>query len=183
MRECAFRAITATATAALLSACAASSEQRAPTYPTAQQRVPPRSAPAPAASAATFVATSGSIELLIIRSSELALQRSAAARIRDFAEIMIRDHKGTSAQLSFAGRRLNLLPSASLQPREQAALDSLSAAPDFDATFVRLQRTAHQNLLALDQAYAAQGRSPTVRPVAQAAIPIEQRHLRLLAYL
>ena len=96
---------------------------------------------------------------------------------------MIDDHKGTSAQLSLEGRRLNLLPSATLAVGEQAMLDGLQASSAFDADFVRDQRAVHQRLVALDTAYAASGGSPTLRPVASAALPIEQRHLRLIAYL
>ena len=96
---------------------------------------------------------------------------------------MIRDHKGTSGQLSLEGRRLNLLPSASLRPSEQAMLDALQASSRFDEDYVRDQRTIHQKALALDSAYVANGRSPTLRPVAASALPTEQRHVRLLGYL
>jgi putative membrane protein len=121
------------------------------------------------------------MDLFVIRSSELALQRSSSARVRDFATRMIEAHKGTSAQLSLAGRRLNLLPSATLQPQHQAMLDALAASSSFDADYVRDQRTVHQRAVALDSAYAARGASPTLRPVAAAALPIEERQLRLLA--
>jgi putative membrane protein len=96
---------------------------------------------------------------------------------------MIEDHKGTSAQLSLEGRRLNLLPSATLRPSEQAMFDSLTSSGRFDAEYVRDQRIVHQRVVALDLAYAANGSSPTLRPVAAAALPIERRHLRLIAYL
>jgi putative membrane protein len=134
-------------------------------------------------SSADFVATSGSIDLFAIQSSELALQRSTSSRVREYAETLIRDHKGTSAQLSLAGRRLNLLPSATLEPREQAMLEQLQQSPNFDETYVHLQRETQQRALALYQSFAARGDSPTLRPVAQADIPIIERHLRLLAYL
>lgn len=96
---------------------------------------------------------------------------------------MIADHKGTSGQLSLEGRRLNLLPSATLATGEQAMLDGLQATGQFDADYVRDQRAVHQRLVSIDSAYAASGTSPTLKPVASAALPIEQRHLRLIAYL
>lgn len=135
------------------------------------------------ASAAEFVAASGSVDLFVIRSSELALQRSSSARVRDFAARMIEAHKGTSGQLSLAGRRLNLLPSASLRPAHQAMLDALANSASFDADYVRDQRLVHQFAIGLDSAFAGKGRSPTLQPVAAAALRIEQDHLRLLAYL
>ena len=145
---------------------------------------PPVATPSqPAPSAAVFVATNGSIDLFVIRSSALALQRSSSPRVRDFASRMIAAHKGTSAQLSLAGRRLNLLPSASLRPAEQAMLDALEASGSFDADYIRDQRRVHQEAIALDSAFAANGPSPTLKPVASAALSIEQKHLKLLAYL
>jgi putative membrane protein len=96
---------------------------------------------------------------------------------------MIQDHKGTSGQLSLEGRRLNLLPSATLRPGDEAMLDALAASNRFDADYVRDQRLVHQRAIDLDSGYAARGTSPTLRPVAQSALPIEQRHLRLIAYL
>jgi putative membrane protein len=137
----------------------------------------------PPISAAAFVAENGSIELFVIRSSELALQRSSSARVREFAQRMIDDHKGTSGQLSLEGRRLNLLPSAKLAAGEQGMLDGLQSSGHFDADYVRDQRAVHQRLISIDNAYASKGSSPTLRPVASAALPIEERHLRLIAYL
>jgi putative membrane protein len=130
-----------------------------------------------------YVAASGSIDLFVIRSSELALERSSARRVRDFAAAEIEAHKGSSAQLSLAGRRLNLLPAAILRPSEQQMLDALGRAPDFDAAYVRQQRLVHQEALAQDRNYAASGQSATLRPVALAAVELVQRHLAMLAYL
>jgi putative membrane protein len=143
-------------------------------------------APRPAVTtpaAADYVAASGSIDLFVIRSSELALERSSSRRVRDFAAAMIEAHKGTSAQLSLAGRRLNLLPAAALRPSEQQRLDALGQAADFDATYVRQQRLIHQQALALHQDYAARGQSATLRAVALATAPIMRRHLAMLAVL
>ena len=94
--------------------------------------------------------------------------------------MMIRAHTGTSAQLSFAGRRLNLLPATVMQPRHRAMIGQLSASGDFDAAYRRQQLAAHEDALRLHSGYAARGRSPTLRPVAANAVPIIRRHLALL---
>ena len=133
-----------------------------------------------AVSDTAFVANNGSFDLFVIRASELAAQRSSSQRVRDLAQTFIADHKGTSGQLSLEGRRLNLLPSATLQAREQAMLDGLQTSGNFDADYVRDMRNVHQQAVAMDSAYKTRGRSPTLRAVAASALPIEQRHLRLL---
>jgi len=166
-----------------LAGCAHEEPRLAP--PATSQRTPPspRAARPQPATAAAYVALAGSIDLFVIRSSELALQRSSSSRMRDFATQEIAAHRGLGSQLSFAGRRLNLLPSATLQPEHQELLDRLETAPNFDAAYRQEQLQVHRQALTLHSNYAASGRSPTLRPVAAAAVPIIQRHLRLIGYL
>ena len=134
-------------------------------------------------SPATYVAQAASIDLFAIRSSELALVRARSAGVRDFATRMIAAHQGTSAQLSLARRRLNLLPPASMLPQQQAMYDELETAGDFDAAYLRLQRAVHGAALALHGSYAANGTSPTLRLVAQNAAAVERSHLDMLRRL
>ena len=134
-------------------------------------------------SPATYVAQAASIDLLVIRSSELALVRSPSRGIRDFASRMIAAHQGLAAQLSFAGRRLNLLPSAAMLPQHQAMYDALDSSGDFDNAYVRLQRRSHGAALSLHSEYAARGTSPTLRPVAENGTAVERSHLDMLRRL
>jgi putative membrane protein len=166
-----------TAVAALALAGCATSE---PAAPVERPRPSPVLPVAPAISAAVYVAAASSLDLFAIRSSELALARASDPRLRDFARMVEDAHEGTSAQLSFAGRRLNLLPSASLLPEHQAMLDALAASPDFDNAYRRQQLKVHEEALSLHSGYARSGTSPTLRPVAAAAVPIVQRHLARL---
>ena len=80
-----------------------------------------------------------------------------------------RDHTGIAAQLNLAGRRLNLLPSASLLMLDQVMLDGLSRASDFDLAYRRTMRSAVENCISAHGAYATVGGSPTLRPVARFA--------------
>jgi putative membrane protein len=134
----------------------------------------------PALATAAYLALAVSTDLFEIRSAELAARRASNPRLREFARRMIADHHGTAAQLSFAGRRLNLLPSATLNPEHQAMLNELAAATDFDRTYLRQQLAVHQTALAIHSSYAARGPSPTMRPVAANAAPIVRRHLQEL---
>ena len=139
---------------------------------------PPRLGPA--VSDAAYMASAASIDLFEIQSSQMVLSRSRHVANREFAEMMIRAHNGTSAQLSMAGRRLNLLPPATMQPRHEAMLAELSSSGNFDTTFRRLQIAVHEEALRLHSNYAERGASPTLRPVAANAVPIVGRHLRML---
>jgi putative membrane protein len=137
----------------------------------------------PAPSGRDYLAQAASLDLFAIEASNLALQRARNPRIRDFASLMIRAHGGTSAQLSFAGRRLNVLPSTRMLAYHQAMLDELSASSDFDAAYRRKQIAVHQAAVKLHGDFAARGASPTLRGVARNAVPIEVMHLKLLRRL
>ena len=130
--------------------------------------------------AADYMAAASSIDLYEIRSAELAMTRAVDPKHRDYARTMIADHQGTSAQLSMAGRRLNLLPRATLLPAHQAMIDELSASADFDATYHRQQMAVHEAALKLHSNFAARGESATLRPVAANAAQIVRRHLEAM---
>jgi predicted outer membrane protein len=148
----------------------------------------PRMVPAPSPSRAEvlplspadYVATASSIDLFVIQASQLALTQGRGARLREAATILTADHGGTSGQLSFAGRRLNLLPSATMLPRHQAMFDELRSAADFDAAFKRSMIAVHEQGFRIHGDFAAAGGSPTLRPVAELAFPAMRRHLEML---
>ncbi|HEY6047642.1 MAG TPA: DUF4142 domain-containing protein [Sphingomicrobium sp.] len=168
--------IAVAAGALALAACASNAPQ------------PPRRAYLPASqqaavSAATYVAQGASIDLFVIRSSELALVRSPDAAVRDVAARFIADHQGTAAQLSLAGRRLDLLPGANMLPQHQAMYDELAASSNFSATYKRQQLAIHGAALRLHGDYSVIGGSATLRPVAANAAAVERRHLAMLGQL
>lgn len=160
----------------LVAGCASGSQRPAPVpvrQPSGVQAIPAVVALSPAA----YVAAAASADLFVVRASELALQRLGSERDRALAETLIRGHEGMSAQLSLSGRRLNLLPSASLLPQHQARLSELMASPDFAGTYRREMLTVQQELLGLHDGFATKGSSPTLRPVASAAAATVRRHL------
>ena len=133
--------------------------------------------------ASAYLLKVASIDLYEIRSGELALQQSGSAGNRAYAERMIEEHRGLAAQLSMAGRRLNLLPPTTLQPEHQQWLDQLVATTSpahFDATYRRQQMVAHDVSYRAHAAYAYGGDSPTLRLVARSAAGIEQEHGRVM---
>lgn len=169
-------ALLAPACALTLAGCATRGPQPSPpSHPPSYAAPLPRSV-----SPATYVAQAASIDLFVIKSSELALNRSGNSAIRSFASRMIAAHQGTAAQLSLAGRRLDLLPSAALLPQHQAMYDELQASGDFDRAYVRQQRAIHGASLSLHSSFASQGSSPTLRPVAANAAAVERSHLAML---
>ena len=124
-----------------------------------------------------------SVDLFEVRSSQLAQSRASNGQLRAVAAMLLESHEGTAAQLSFAGRRLDLIPSATLLPVHQSMLDELAASASFDSTYRRQQVEVHRVAVKLHGDFAARGESPTLRPVAASAVRIERAHLDRLRAL
>lgn len=158
-----------------------------------RERIPPprvgKAVPlSPANSAALtsperFVTLVAADTMFAIQASEIAVSRASDSRLRSVADGIARDQLGISAQLSFAGRRLNLLPSATVLPRHRAMLDELRTAANLDATYKRQIGAVLGEALALHRAYAVRGSSPTLRPVSAMAAPIIGREVAAMRKL
>jgi putative membrane protein len=137
-----------------------------PPRPAPPVAVIPKTAPQ---SAEDYVRLESSRSLLAVRASELAMTRSTNGRALQVASRLKADHTGIASQLSMAGRRLNLLPSATMLMPDQALFDGLSRASDFDSAFLRTMRSLVENCSRAHASYADNGSSPTLRPVARFA--------------
>ena len=167
---------TAVLTAALLAGCA---PKKAPPPPVV---TPPVARPA-ALDPESYMAFTASSALLAVRASNFAEARGSTAKIKKLASQIVMDQTGVGAQLSFAGRRINLLPSARPLPEHQAMLDRLAAAADFDETYKAQLTKVLRDAAAAHRAFEASGDSPTLRPVAAFAAPVCEKNLAALQKL
>ena len=133
-----------------------------------------------ALSSAAYVAMASSIDLYQVKAAQLALERAQDPANRAFAERSLSAAQGTSAQLSLAGRRLNLLPTPTLNPEHQAMLDALAVTSDFDNTYRAQQNIVLQEGVRIHSSFAKAGQSPTLRPVAVNAESVMRANLQAL---
>jgi len=130
-----------------------------------------------------FLSQAGSANQFEITSSQLALQASQNAAVRNFANVLIADHTQLGQQVTAAALSARLQPPpTTLLPAQQAALDQLRAAgagPSFDMAYQQAQIVAHQQAIQLMQNYATSGDVPVLRTAAAGAIPMMQRHLAM----
>ena len=127
--------------------------------------------------APAYVAMAASSDMFEIESSRMALQRTRMPMLRMHAEMMIRDHTNTTAQLTAAARSAGLGVSMQILPMHAAMLNELSRSTNFDATYRNQQILSHRQALALHENYARRGDVPQLRGVAAAAVPIVRGHL------
>ncbi len=162
--------------AALLIAGCASQEARAPATPAAVAVTPLAAALAPA----VYMQVAASSALFAIRASELAASRSSNPRLRSVARTIAQDQRGIGSQLNYAGRRLDLLPSATLTSAQAADLNRLNSSSNVDALYRQLMAPVLSQALQAHSAFAVRGSSPTLRPVAKMAAPATRRNLEQL---
>lgn len=160
-------------TAALLAGCGGGP---APAPRPARPFVLP-SVAATALSPAIYMQIASASSLFAVRASELAATRAGNDRVRSAAQAIVRDQNGVAAQLSFAGRRLELLPGAALTDAQAAELERLRLSSDFDSDYRRAVGGELARALEAHQAFARSGASPTLRPVAEMAAPVTRRNL------
>ena len=125
---------------------------------------------------------SASGNMFEIESSRLAQQRSQNPMVRQFADMMIRDHTQLMNQMRPVAARLGLNPDAmAMAPHHRDMLERLSNAGSgaaFDAAYHQAQLAAHQEALSLHRNYAANGDNPDLRTLAGAAVPVIESHLQ-----
>jgi predicted outer membrane protein len=169
-----FRKIAATGLAGTALVVAGCSSSPRPAAPQSTFVLPSTAA---ALTPAIYMQLASSSSLYAIRASELAMQRSQSNRVRTAARAIIADQGGVGSQLSYAGRRLDLLPTATLTAQQAADLERLTTTANFDEDYRRTVGATLSRSLEAHQAFARAGSSPTLRPVAEMAAPVTKKNL------
>ena len=139
-------------------------------------------APAPVPSAADFVARASAGDLFEVQSGQLAQGRAASPEVKAFAANLVRDHTRSSQELKKAvaesGQSIGAGQAATAEL--QAAMTAMTAAApgEFDRAFMRAQVNAHEQALALLQAYAQDGDVPALKAYASEAAGVVLHHLK-----
>ena len=163
-------------TAALLTGCAPK-QAPPPPAPVAPAR------PTVALDPESYMAFTASSALFGVQASRMAEARGSTNKVKKFASTVVMDQTGIGAQLSFAGRYIDLLPSSRPLPEHQQMLQMLATATDFDGTYKAQLARVLREAAAAHRAFEASGDSPTLRPVARFAAPVCEKNLAALQKL
>ena len=151
-----------------------------------RQPAPPPAPPPPAVdpssplAAPTYMRLAASGDQFEIQSSQLALQMSTNAAIRNYAQMLVNDHSRMSADLVATAQAAGLVPpTPTLLPQHAQLLQQLHMSPPgaFDESFRNMQVIAHEQALQLHQNYASAGDNAALRAVAARAVPVIQAHM------
>ncbi|MBL8551961.1 MAG: DUF4142 domain-containing protein [Hyphomonadaceae bacterium] len=166
---------------ALLAGCGQAPNTTASTTTTTEQAAPVGPPMQAQITLAEFVEKAATSDLFEVEAGRLAAQRTRTAAIRDFANMMVRDHTATSERLKtiLASTPAAPTPPAALDAAHQQKLTDLrNATPDrFDEIYLDQQTEAHENAATLLRDYAARGDTPAVSQFASETLAKVQAHL------
>jgi putative membrane protein len=135
---------------------------------------------AAAPDAANFTATAAMSNEFEIETSQMAEQKATSPQVKSFARKMIKDHTKAGQQLMSAAKKANVTvpENATLDSSHQQKMSSLQSSSNFDRDYVQAQLQAHQEAVALFQAYSRSGDNKTLKQFASKTLPTLQTHLR-----
>ncbi|MEO5587323.1 MAG: DUF4142 domain-containing protein [Novosphingobium sp.] len=129
---------------------------------------------------ANAAASSGAFE---IATSRLAGEKAASAKIKSFAQAMIKAHTEASAKLMVAAAAAvpPVTPDSQLTAMQQQTLADLTgkSGAEFDTAYAKVQVEAHQTTLDALKAYSASGDVPSLKSFATALVPTVTAHLNM----
>jgi len=133
--------------------------------------------PAPVPSAQDFVTRAAAGDAFEIASGRLAQGRTRNSDVRAFAAVLVADHTTSSQRLA---RAVAESGQALAAPAPAADLGQLPVVPEaeFDRRFMEAQVRAHEQALALLQAYAEDGDVPSLKAFAAEAAGVVRQHLQ-----
>jgi putative membrane protein len=169
------RLLLSVAAAAMVAGCASNPEPEVP----AVDATSPMYAP-------NYLSTAASSDQFEIQSGQLAQTMSQNPGVRQIGQMLVTDHTNSTQQLTAAAHSAGItVPPPALLPEHAALLQQIQSAPpgQFDTVFRDVQIQAHQQALALHQAYASGGDTPALRTAAAAIVPVVQNHLNALQTL
>ncbi len=131
-----------------------------------------------------FVAVAAMANRFEVMEAELALSQASEPKLKDFARMMVNDHGAALKELEAAAKAGNIpFPAGqTLDEPHQAKLNALKArkGADFDQAYRTDQKHAHQDAVALLEAYQRGGTKEPLRAWAAKALPVVRMHLAAL---
>lgn len=130
-----------------------------------------------------FVAMAAMSDMFEIKSSDTAKDQASGQSAKDLAKMLEADHSKSSRDLLALAKQegINVNPPADLDERHQAMLQNLSSADNksYDAMFGQMQVQAHQEGIALFEAYSKNGDNEKLKAFAAQTLPKLKQHLEM----
>ncbi len=133
--------------------------------------------PDPDTTAKHFLTVASIGNLQEVSAGQIAAQKAKRADVREFGQMMVKDHNQAEQQLVQVAKSkgINLSPAATggIQPD----LNLKNAGDNFDKLYVHAMVNSHRNTVEMFEKYATTGKNPAVRAFAQQTLPTLKAHL------
>lgn len=133
--------------------------------------------------AAKYVKAAGASDLFERQSAQIVLETTTDPKVRDFATMMLTAHTESTAEVKAAAKRgrVPVAPPALMPPQaEMIAQLRDETGPARDATYIAQQKAAHGQALAVQQAYAMDGKVQPLKMAAAKIVPVVKMHIAML---
>jgi len=139
--------------------------------------------PAAKAAAKTYVTKAGAGDLYEIQSSQLVLTSTQDPKLRDYANMMVRDHTKSTADVKAAAQAAGMKAAQArldgTGTRNMAALRRAKGTAR-DQLYLQQQKASHQTALQVQQDYAANGTVEPLKAAAGTIVPVVQHHVEMV---
>lgn len=113
-----------------------------------------------------------------VQSSELAKDKAESAEVKDFADMMIRDHDKANKELETLAKDHGANVPTALDAKHEADLKKLQGlqGAEFDKEYIQVQRGAHKEAIGLFQSYSESKDNPQLTSWAGKTLPVLKEH-------
>ncbi|HEY6824890.1 MAG TPA: DUF4142 domain-containing protein [Steroidobacteraceae bacterium] len=138
-----------------------------------------------AASDASFYRTLATGGMAEVDLGQLAEQKSTDPKVKDFAQMMVKDHSAANAKLEALAASKHVALPKTLDTSHAATktrLEGMSGS-NFDKSYVESQLKAHEKTVDLLEKEISSGQDADAKAFAQSVLPTVQHHLQAVRNL
>lgn len=114
-----------------------------------------------------------------VQAAEVAKENGESQAVKDFADMMIKDHTAVNDKLKNIAGEKNIELPASLPEDKAAKLETLStlSGAAFDEAYAEEMVTSHEETIALFEDEASSGEDEDLKSLAEESLPTLRHHL------
>ena len=115
-----------------------------------------------------------------VEAGKLALTKASAPGVKEFAEMMVKDHSASNEKVKALAATRNLTLPKTPSEAQQDTMKTLHAktGAQFDQTYLAAQVKAHEETVAMLKAEIASGQDAEARSLARELLPTVETHLK-----
>lgn len=133
--------------------------------------------PDPDTTAKHFLIVASIGNLQEVSAGQLASQKGKTAAVRDFGQMMVKDHGQAEQRVLALAKRKNIMLPAAATGNIKPDIILEKAGDHFDKAYVHAMVAGHGNTVEMFENYATVGKDPDVRLFAQQTLPTLKMHL------